>query len=165
MNEILIKILFVCFGNICRSPAAEGVMNHLLRTEYKDLRNNIAVDSCGTSDLNSGNSPDRRMREEALKRGIRLDHHSRSITLNDLKRYDLIIAMDDSNYHNIIFMGGDKNKVKKMIDYVEDKKGCNEIPDPYYGGSRDFNLVLDLLEDGCKGIIKSLIELYNLKHL
>ena len=71
--------------------------------------------------------------------------------------------MDNDNYQDIISMGGDKNKVKKMIDYAKDKKGYNEIPDPYYGGYKEFNLVLDLLEDGFKGIIQSLIELYKLK--
>ena len=103
------------------------------------------------------------MREEANKRGIQLNHIARCINKNDLINYNLIIAMDNDNYQDIISMGGDKNKVKKMIDYVKDKKGYNEIPDPYYGGHKEFNLVLDLLEDGCKGIIQSLIELYKLK--
>ena len=162
IKEIQIKILFVCLGNICRSPAAQGIMNHLLSTEYKYLENKILVDSCGTIDFNSGNLPDRRMREEASKRGIKLNHRARSITKNDLSEYDLIIAMDNSNYEDLIYMGGDKNKVKKMIDYIADKKNYNEVPDPYYGGSKDFNLVLDLLEDGCRGIIQSLINKYKL---
>ena len=163
IEQIQIKILFVCLGNICRSPAAQGIMLHLLTTEYKSLKNTIFVDSCGTIDYSSGDLPDRRMREEANKRGIQLNHIARCINKNDLINYNLIIAMDNDNYQDIISMGGDKNKVKKMIDYVKDKKGYNEIPDPYYGGPKEFNLVLDLLEDGCKGIIQSLIELYKLK--
>ena len=162
IEQIQIKILFVCLGNICRSPAAHGIMLHLLSTEYNNLKNNILVDSCGIIDYNSGNLPDRRMREEAFKRGINLQHRARVINKNDLINYDLIIAMDNENYEDIIYKGGDKKKVKKMIDYVKDKKGYNEIPDPYYGGPKDFNLVLDLLEDGCKNIIQSLIELYKL---
>ena len=162
IEQIQIKILFVCLGNICRSPAAHGIMLHLLSTEYNNLSNKIFVDSCGIIDYNAGNLPDRRMREEAFKRGIHLDHRARCINKNDLINYDLIIAMDNENYEDIIYKGGDKKKVKKMIDYVKDKKGYNEIPDPYYGGPKDFNLVLDLLEDGCKGIIQSLIELYKL---
>ena len=175
IEQIQIKILFVCLGNICRSPAAHGIMLHLLTTEYnflyfykiiqkiKSLKNTIFVDSCGTIDYNSGDLPDRRMREEANKRGIQLNHIARCINKNDLINYNLIIAMDNDNYQDIISMRGDKNKVKKMIDYVKDKKGYNELPDPYYGGYKEFNLVLDLLEDGYKGIIQSLIELYKLK--
>ena len=162
IKDIQIKILFVCLGNICRSPAAHGTMLHLLSKDFKNLENKIIVDSCGTSDFNSGNLPDRRMREEANKRGIKLDHRARSLNKNDLINYDLIIAMDNSNYEDILCMGANKNKVKKMIDYVENKNNYNEIPDPYYGGSKDFNLVLDLVEDGCKGIINSLIKEYNL---
>ena len=162
IQQIQIKILFVCLGNICRSPAAQGIMLHLLSTTYNSFKNNIFVDSCGTIDYNVGNLPDNRMREEAFKRGINLDHRARVINKNDLIKYDLIIAMDNENYEDIIYMGGDKKKVKKMIDYVKDKKGYKEIPDPYYGGYKDFNLVLDLLEDGCKNLIQSLIELYKL---
>ena len=161
-TEIQIKILFVCLGNICRSPAAQGIMLHLLSTEYKNLKNKIIVDSCGIIDFNAGNLPDRRMREEISKRGINLNHRARTITKNDLKNFDFIIAMDNSNYQDIIDMGGDKNKVKKMIDYVKNNKNYNEIPDPYYGGPRDFNFVIDLIEEGCKGIIESLIEKYKL---
>ena len=102
------------------------------------------------------------MREEISKRGINLNHRARTITKNDLKNFDFIIAMDNSNYQDIIDMGGDKNKVKKMIDYVKNNKNYNEIPDPYYGGPRDFNFVIDLIEEGCKGIIESLIEKYKL---
>ena len=163
IKEIQIRILFVCLGNICRSPAAQGIMEHLLLTDYKNINNRIIVDSCGIIDFNAGNQPDRRMREEALNRGIILDHIARGINLNDIKINDLIITMDDSNYNNIIYMGGDKNKVKRMIDFVEDKRGYDEIPDPYYGGRDDFNLALDLIEDGCKGILNYLIEKYELK--
>ena len=163
ITEIQIKILFVCLGNICRSPAAHGIMLHLLSTDFKDLENKIIVDSCGTIDFNSGDLPDRRMREAAQKRGILLNHIARGINDNDLKEYDLIIAMDNSNYEDIIKMGGDKKKVKKMIDFVEDKKGHYEIPDPYYGGISDFYNVLDLIEDGCKGIIHYIKQIYKLK--
>ena len=163
IKKIQIKILFVCLGNICRSPAAHGTMLHLLSTEFINLKNKIIVDSCGTSDFNTGNLPDRRMREEAKKRGIKLDHRARCINNNDLKNYDLIIAMDNSNYEDIIYMGGDKNKVKKMINFVENDKGYNEIPDPYYGNTKDFNIVLDLVEDGCKGIIQYLIKTFKLQ--
>ena len=160
--EIQIKILFVCLGNICRSPAAQGIMLHLLSTEYKYLENKIFVDSCGTTDYNDGDLPDRRMREQAEKRGIILNHRARGINEDDLKKFDLIIAMDYSNYADLISMGGDKNKIKQMIDFVENKKGYNEIPDPYYGGIKGFNDVLDLIEDGCKGLIQYIINEFKL---
>ena len=88
------KILFVCLGNICRSPAAHGIMLHLLSTEYKNLSNKIIVDSCGIIDFNAGNLPDRRMAEEAFKRGIQLSHRARSINRIDLINYDLIVSND-----------------------------------------------------------------------
>ena len=156
MNSSIIKILFVCLGNICRSPAAHGVMEHLINNEYPNLKSKIIIDSCGTASFNSGELPDYRMINEAKKRKIILNHRARGINLDDLNKFDMIIAMDNYNYRDIIYMGGDKKKVFKMIDFVNDKKGLNEIPDPYYGTQSDFTLVLDLVYDGCKGILKYL---------
>lgn len=155
MNTI-IKILFVCLGNICRSPAAHGVMEYLINIEYPNLKEKLYIDSCGTSDYNTGSLPDYRMIEEAGKRNILLNHRSRTINLDDLEKFDMIIAMDKSNYFDIVSMGADKNKVFQMINFVSDRKGLNEIPDPYYGYQDDFQLVLDLVYDGCKGILKYL---------
>lgn len=156
MNSSIIKILFVCLGNICRSPAAHGVMEHLINNEYPNLKSKIIIDSCGTAAFNSGDLPDYRMIDEAKKRKIILNHRARGINLDDLNKFDMIIAMDNYNYRDIIYMGGDKKKVFKMIDFVNDKKGLNEIPDPYYGERSDFKLVLDLVYDGCKGILNYL---------
>ena len=104
IEQIQIKILFVCLGNICRSPAAHGIMLHLLTTEYKNLKNTIFVDSCGTIDYNSGDLPDRRMREEALNRGIILDHIARGINLNDINYQTLLIIFKwiYNNFQDII---------------------------------------------------------------
>ena len=103
MNTI-IKILFVCLGNICRSPAAHGVMEYLINIEYPNLKEKLYIDSCGTSDYNTGSLPDYRMIEEAGKRNILLNHRSRTINLDDLEKFDMIIAMDKSNYFDIVSM-------------------------------------------------------------
>ena len=155
MNTI-IKILFVCLGNICRSPAAQGTMEYIINKEYPHLKSKFIIDSCGIIDWNKGELPDYRMIDEAEKRKIILNHRARGINLNDLNNFDMIITMDESNYRDILHMGADKKKIFKMIDFVNDKKGLNEIPDPYYGTQSDFTLVLDLVYDGCKGILKYL---------
>ena len=131
-------------------------MEHIIKHEYPNLKSKIIIDSCGTASFNSGELPDYRMINEAKKRKINLNHRARGINVDDLDKFDMIIAMDNSNYMDIIYMGGDKNKVFKMIDFVSDKKGLNEIPDPYFGTQNDFTLVLDLVYDGCKGILKYL---------
>ena len=104
MNSSIIKILFVCLGNICRSPAAHGVMEYLINIEYPNLKEKLYIDSCGTSDYNTGSLPDYRMIEEAGKRNILLNHRSRTINLDDLEKFDMIIAMDKSNYFDIVSM-------------------------------------------------------------
>ena len=146
------KILFVCLGNICRSPAAEGTMQKLINDNK--LGESIEVDSAGTSNWEARNPPDSRMISACKKRGIRLTHYARQITQDDLKKFDLIVTMDDSNYNNVISIGGDKKKVQKMMSFVTDKKGNTEVPDPWYGGMDGFELVLDLVYDGCIGILK-----------
>lgn len=151
----LLKILFVCLGNICRSPAAHGTMIYLLN---KHNITNIEVDSAGTSSWNEGNLPDERMRSAGMTRGIQLNHRARQVTQNDFEYYDLIIAMDDSNYQTLRRLGKDKynDKIKKMVDYIKDSKYSQytEIPDPYYGDTNDFDNVLDLVYEGCIGILK-----------
>ena len=147
-----LKILFVCLGNICRSPAAHGTMLHILKE--KNITDKVEVDSCGTASYHTGDLPDHRMREAAKDRGIELTHRARKINKSDLSKFDIIVTMDDSNYSDVISYGGSKDKVKKMIDFVKEKKGCDEIPDPYYGGRDGFDLVLDLVYDGCIGMLK-----------
>jgi protein-tyrosine phosphatase len=152
---ISLKILFVCLGNICRSPAAHGTMQHLIT---KHNLTNIEVDSAGTSSWHTGSLPDDRMRSAGITRGIQLNHRSRQVNQKDFEYYDLIVAMDDSNYNNLRRLGDNKynDKIKKMIHFINntDYKQYSEIPDPYYGDTDDFNTVLDLVYEGCMGILK-----------
>ncbi|MDD6210804.1 MAG: low molecular weight phosphotyrosine protein phosphatase [Bacteroidales bacterium] len=150
------KILFVCLGNICRSPAAEGIMQKLVNKE--NLDNNISVDSAGILNYHEGELPDRRMRNHAEKRGYNLTSHSRPVQIADFYQFDLIIAMDDSNFDNLLEMAPDletKQKVHRMAEYLQ--RYMNDyIPDPYYSGADGFELVLDLLEDACSGLLKEI---------
>ena len=138
------KVLFVCMGNICRSPSAEAVMNHFIETE--GLTEKISCDSAGTIAYHEGESADERMQEHANKRGYKLTSIARRITVDDLEKFDYIIAMDKSNYQDILNLdtaGNYKHKISMMTDYSSN--GYDEVPDPYYGGSEGFELVLDIL--------------------
>ena len=150
------KILFVCLGNICRSPAAEGILKKLIKEQ--GLEDKISVDSAGTSGYHDGDLPDHRMRQHGAKRGYKFDSLSRRFTARDFDNFDIILAMDDSNYHNIIRLAPDldaEKKVFRMVDFSE-KYQHDHIPDPYYSGADGFELVLDLLEDACEGLLNKL---------
>ena len=155
MNSSKFKILFICLGNYCRSPAAHAIMDYLITTKYKNLKEKIEVDSCGTSDQDSGCLPDYRMRKVCKKRNINCNHIARKMTKNDMEKNDLIIVMDDDNYNDVIYFGGDKNKIKKIINFISDNKGENCVPDPYYGDENTFEFAFGLIYDGCEGILKS----------
>lgn len=150
------KILFVCLGNICRSPAAEGIMKEIIRK--KRLTNRIEVDSAGTAGYHIGELPDPRMRSHGAQRGYKFNTLSRKFCANDFDDFDLILAMDDSNFNNIMYMSSDlesQKKVHRMVEFSQ-KYNKDHIPDPYYSGADGFELVLDLLEDACEGLMKYL---------
>jgi len=152
------RILFVCLGNICRSPAAEGIMKEIIRK--KRLTNRIEVDSAGTAGYHIGELPDPRMRSHGASRGYKFNTLSRKFRVEDFEDFDLILAMDDSNYNNIMYMSPDaesQEKVHRMVEYSQ-KFSHDHIPDPYYSGADGFELVLDLLEDACDGLMKDLEE-------
>lgn len=152
-----VRILFVCLGNICRSPAAEGVMRQLIADAALD--NRFEIDSAGLYGGHAGELPDRRMRVHAFQRGYNLVHHSRQVRSSDFDRFDLIVAMDHSNYDRLRAMAPtieDEEKVVRMIDFVSGFPQCDCVPDPYYDGAEGFELVLDLLEDGCGNMLKNL---------
>ena len=152
------NLLFVCLGNICRSPAAEAVFKHKL--EEKKLSQYFYVDSAGTYGGHSGELADNRMRFAASKRGITLTHRSRKITSSDFEKFDLIVVMDDYNYDDVCYLAPtieDKNKVCKMADFLK-KSDFTYIPDPYYEGAEGFELVLNLLEESCETLIEQLIK-------
>lgn len=150
------RLLFVCLGNICRSPAAENIMNHLI--VQADLTSEISCDSAGTSSYHIGAPPDRRMRAAAAKRNIQLEGHARQFTPADFEAFDLILAMDRDNYHHILALDRTRehhSKVKMMCDYATSHTD-QEVPDPYYGGTDGFNYVIDLLLDACTGLLDDL---------
>ena len=150
------KILFVCLGNICRSPAAEGVMLHLL--EEKGLSESFIIDSAGVLGYHEGNLPDPRMRQHASARGYDLVHRSRPVKVEDFYNFDLIIGMDDQNISDLKEIAPspqEGQKIHRMVEYLQQEE-ATYVPDPYYGGSDGFELVLDLLEDACEGLLNSL---------
>ncbi len=154
------KILFVCLGNICRSPAAEGIFKHKIKE--RDLENFFLVDSAGTGSWHVGNLPDRRMRATALSRGIELTSRSRQIDVNDLHEFDQILVMDKDNLEAVKSLIEDdmnsvNSKIKLILSYSKNSQ-LEEVPDPYYGGQNGFEKVLNLLNDAIDELIDSLIE-------
>ena len=152
------KLLFVCLGNICRSPSAENIMNHLIKEA--GLTNKIICDSAGTSGYHVGASPDRRMNAAAVKRGIKLQGKSRKLTPADLQQFDLILAMDRENYQDILYLdreGKYEDKVYLMCDFAKSKND-KDVRDPYYGGQDGFDYVIDLLFDACAGLLEEIVD-------
>ena len=154
------KILFVCLGNICRSPAAEGIFKQKIKD--RELENLFVVDSAGTGGWHVGNLADRRMREAALSRGIELTSRSRKIDHNDLYEFDHILVMDKDNLNAVKSLIKDNtypinSKIKLILSYSK-KSQLDEVPDPYYGGQNGFENVLDLLDDAIDELIDSLID-------
>ncbi|MBB4036335.1 protein-tyrosine phosphatase [Dysgonomonas hofstadii] len=150
------KVLFVCLGNICRSPAGEGIFKKMVKE--RGMEKYITVDSAGTSGYHNGDLPDSRMRQHGARRGYKFDSLSRKFTAKDFDNFDIILAMDDSNYHNIMRLAPDlesEKKVHRMIEFSQ-RYSHDHVPDPYYSGADGFELVLDLLEDACEGLLDNL---------
>jgi len=147
-------LLFVCMGNICRSPAGENIFRHFV--EEAGLREQITCDSAGTIGFHTGKSPDARMSKTIKKRGYQVTGHSRKFDFLDFKHFDLILTMDDENYDNIMKLTKteeDRSRVKKFTDFCT-THNHTEVPDPYYGGDEGFELVADLIEDGSQGLLE-----------
>lgn len=152
------SVLFVCLGNICRSPAAEGVMQQLVN--QRNLSKHIRVDSAGTAGYHIGKLADARMRAAAEKRGLDLTSRSRLVLPADLRCFDRVIAMDRSNYRDLVGLvhGGRYDHVRLLSDYLE-TDWPREVPDPYYGGDEGFDYVLDMLQAACPAILDELMSL------
>ncbi len=153
------KLLFVCLGNICRSPAAEGVFLHLLNE--RGLSDRFVVDSAGTGGWHTGNPADQRMQAAAARRGIQLPSRARQISLDDLSDFDLVLTMDDANLTAVQGLAREAGRratatVRPMLSYAQSFSET-EVPDPYYGGEAGFEHVLDLLEDACSNLLDELI--------
>ena len=145
------KILFVCLGNICRSPAAEGIFNH--KAQQAGLQ--IQVDSAGTSAWLEGQKADQRMRQTAKIKGYELTSLARRVKSSDFDNFDYLIAMDDQNYDDLRQKAANTkqmDKVLRMSDFLS-RKDIDHVPDPYFGGSEGFELVIDLLEEASDNLI------------
>ena len=150
------KILFVCLGNICRSPAAEGVMKHVVKQHGCEAR--YFIDSAGTYGGHAGELPDPRMRRAAAHRGYLLEHRAKRFKEAMFAQFDLIVVMDDNNYYDVQSMAptvDDEKKIVRMTDYCRHYT-ATYVPDPYYEGAAGFELVLNLLEDACQGLLSQL---------
>lgn len=149
------KILFVCLGNICRSPAAEGIMHSIV--EQRGMSEKIEIDSAGIGPWHVGELPDWRMRGHGAHHGYDFCSRARQIERDDLQRFDLIIVMDDENKRDVTSMARtaeERGKVRMMTDFCRNHPGHRAVPDPYYGGDRGFELVIELLEDACEGLLE-----------
>ena len=156
-NSDITRILFVCLGNICRSPAAEAMMRQLI--ERNGLQHLIEVDSAGTYGGHAGERSDSRMRRAAAARGIEMTHLARRVREEDFESFDRIIAMDDNNYETLFRLAPNReaqNKIFRFREYLRHHTEWSYIPDPYYEGHEGFELVLDLLEDGCSTLLEEL---------
>ncbi|WP_111977282.1 low molecular weight protein-tyrosine-phosphatase [Algibacillus agarilyticus] len=152
LNHAINSVLFVCLGNICRSPTAHAVFRQKaiaakLPTKY---------DSAGTANYHSGATPDKRSRKHGESRGYDFSNlYARSVNDNDFEDYDLILAMDSANYQDLIQQCPHyyHDKIKYFLDFATDFPTVQEVPDPYYGGDKGFEYVLDLVENACDGLI------------
>jgi protein-tyrosine phosphatase len=151
------RILFVCMGNICRSPTAEGVMRRLV--DDAGLTDQIEIESAGTGGWHAGEPPDHRATLAAGRRGITLEGAARQVTQDDFRRFDLVIALDRANLRELLAIAPDEDaaeKVRLLREFDPAASGDLDVPDPYYGGDRGFENVLDMVEASCRGLLDEL---------
>lgn len=149
-----VSVLFVCTGNICRSPTGEGVFRTMLKST--GLEDHVAVDSAGTADYHTGEPPDPRSVEAALARGVDLsEQRARQIHPDDFYKFDFLIAMDQTHLGEMqrLCPEGESHRIKLLLDYAP-QVGTRNVPDPYYGAGDGFAYVLDLVEAGAAGLLQ-----------
>ena len=158
-NDGKIKLLFICLGNICRSPAAQGIMEHL--AEVRGVGHRFLIDSAGIGSWHVGDLPDRRMREHGRRHGYTFNHRARQFHASaDFDRFDLILTMDDANFVEITgqaLTDEERAKVVPLARFLRHHPQAHDIPDPYYGGDAGFERVIALLEDACEGLLASFL--------
>ncbi len=153
-----VSVLFICMGNICRSPTAQGVFRAMV--EREGLADRIHTDSAGTIAYHVGEPPDRRARETAEKRGIDLnDLRARKVLAEDFERFDYLLAMDRDNYQNLmeICPPGFEDRLHLFMDFAP-QRAEKEVPDPYYGGVAGFDRVFDMVEDASRGLLEHILD-------
>ena len=156
----MVKVLFVCLGNICRSPTAEGVFRKLVAEH--DLAQHIVVDSAGTHAYHLNQPPDRRAQGAAARRGVDLSSlRGRQATIRDIEEFDYVLAMDQENYDNLAVISGGTKKIRLFLSYSQSFDD-DEVPDPYYGGANGFEQVLDMIEDASAGLLADIRRRYAL---
>lgn len=150
------RVLFICLGNICRSPMAEGVFRHA--TEEAGMVHLFEIDSAGMGDWHKGQAPDTRAQEAALSRGVDISGQSaRKVELEDFEAFDLVLAMDGSNIDELheVAPHAARHKIRRFLDYAP-HLGTKDVPDPYYGGPEGFDRALDLIEAAAQGLLQDL---------
>ena len=153
------RVLFVCLGNICRSPAAQAVMQRMV--DERGLTDRFFIDSAGIGGWHIGDLPDKRMRVHARPRGYELTHRARKVNSADFEDFDLVVGMDASNVDDLRYLAPTPEQERKVVmmgDYIRQFPHYDHVPDPYYEGSEGFELVLDLLEDACDNLLNRIIE-------
>lgn len=142
--KIMKKVLFVCLGNICRSPLAEAIFWH--KVKARGLTSAYYAESCGTANYHIGCQPDPRTIRNALKNGVAIDHACRQLSADDFEKFDEVFVMDRSNYNNALRLAGSHKSKLKMMRSFDPQGKDEEVPDPYYGDEKDFQNVFDILE-------------------
>ncbi len=159
----MVRILFVCMGNICRSPLAQGVFENVLRRE--GLEDEVFVDSAGTGHWHVGSPPDERALSAASLRGLDLSsQRARQVRSEDCENFDYILTMDEENYHMVSSLCRDSAVVRPFLDFATDSPE-REVPDPYYGGPDGFERVLDLVEEASEGLLEDIRERHLKNHV
>ena len=157
----MIKVLFVCMGNICRSPTAEGIFRQIV--DSAELADKIFIDSAGTHSYHIGKQPDERAQAASLKRGINLSSlRGRQVKSADFEKFDYVIAMDSSNYADLTQVANGSAENLFMFLSFSENFNEKEVPDPYYGGEQGFEHVLDLVEDASHGLLSHIQKQHNI---
>ncbi|HKJ09890.1 MAG TPA: low molecular weight protein-tyrosine-phosphatase [Gammaproteobacteria bacterium] len=157
-----VRVLFVCLGNICRSPTAQGMFTHLVESE--GMLDRIEIDSAGTHAYHVGNPPDPRAQEAATRRGVDMGaQRARRVSEVDFERFDYVLAMDRSNYSDLLEMcpPGQEYKLRLFLEFAPELEE-REVPDPYYGGRSGFERVLDMIETASRGLLAEIVTRHQL---
>ena len=149
-----IGVLFVCTGNICRSPLAEGIFLH--KVNLRGVADRFRVDSAGTGDWHSGEKPDPRMQAIADKYGVVMPGRARQITASDFRRFNHLICMDEDHRRHLLDRGAPHAKLRLLLE-VDSTASVDEVPDPYYGGPAGFERVYRLVDSACEALLETLL--------